>query len=102
MSAELRERLQWKSFFDKIFSKLQKLRSSKIFDIPSGNVALSHNYGIRKSLGQYIFIIDSDCLITQTFFNDLKNAISELEKHKNTILRGKCIFKEKKHSIISK
>jgi glycosyltransferase involved in cell wall biosynthesis len=56
---------------------IAKRFKAKIFNEPTGNMALSRNIGIEKSRGRYLAYIDSDCLIRQDWTSRM---LSHLKK----------------------
>ena len=51
----------------------------RYFVIPNGGPSGARNYGARISEGEYLLILDSDCILPETYLEAVERSLNETE-----------------------
>ncbi len=60
-----------------IIEKFKETLNISYYFIPNGGPGQARNYGVSKSAGEYIIVLDSDCILPPQY---MESVISELDK----------------------
>jgi glycosyltransferase involved in cell wall biosynthesis len=62
---------------ESVLLKYQEILNISYYFKPNSGPGDSRNYGMNKALGNYFIILDSDCLLTEDYLNEVDKALDK-------------------------
>ena len=62
-----------------VVQRYEKKLKIRYFVIPNGGPSGARNYGARISEGEYLLILDSDCILPETYLEAVERSLNETE-----------------------
>ena len=60
-----------------VVDRYEKQLKIRYFEIPNGGPSGARNYGARISEGEYLLILDSDCVLPETYLEAVEESLNE-------------------------
>ena len=60
-----------------VVERYEKKLKIRYFTIPNGGPSVARNYGARISEGEYLLILDSDCIVPETYLEAIEQSLNE-------------------------
>ena len=59
-----------------VVERYEKKLKIRYFTIPNGGPSVARNYGARISEGEYLLILDSDCIVPETYLEAIEQSLN--------------------------
>ncbi len=86
----------------KFFARNCQNRNIRYYDIKDNNNSKKRNFGLKKSLGEYIIFLDDDCIPSSRYLNDCKSILDKNRNNNKVVFCGsvKYFFNEKNNNFL--